>query len=75
MGFADVSSLFMIEAWYTVAYRVAQQKKPHTMTENLIRSCAMEMAEANLGKKDKYKGVLNQMIPKIKKSAFPFALQ
>ena len=40
--FADKAGL---EASYRVAYRIAKEKKPHTIGERLIKPCAMEMVE------------------------------
>ncbi|VVC41301.1 Hypothetical protein CINCED_3A022759 [Cinara cedri] len=39
-----------LKASYKVAYRIARNKKPHTIGESLIKSCALEMVELkNLG--------------------------
>ncbi|CAM1298524.1 Uncharacterised protein r2_g811 [Pycnogonum litorale] len=39
-----------VEASYSVALEIAKQKKPHTIGENLIKPCALKMAEIVLGK-------------------------
>lgn len=40
----------LLEASYRVAYRIAKNKKTHTIGEDLIKPCAMEMAKIVLGK-------------------------
>lgn len=44
-----------LEASYKVAYRIAQQKKSHTMGETLIKPCALEMVELVCGVKERKK--------------------
>lgn len=39
-----------LEASYKVAYRIAQQKKPHTIAETLIKPCALDIVELVCGK-------------------------
>ena len=34
-----------LEASYKVAYRLAKEKKPHTIGETLVKPCALEMTE------------------------------
>lgn len=38
-----------LEASYKVAYRIAKQKKPHTIGETLVKPCALEMVELVCG--------------------------
>lgn len=38
-----------VEASYAVAYRIAQQKKPHTIAENLILPCVADIVRIMLG--------------------------
>ena len=38
-----------LEASYKVAYRIAKEKKPHTIGETLVKSCALEMTELLCG--------------------------
>ncbi|KAI6656167.1 Protein ZBED8-like [Oopsacas minuta] len=38
-----------LEASYKVAYRIANQKKPHTICETLIKPCALDMVELVCG--------------------------
>ncbi|XP_067943030.1 protein FAM200C-like [Watersipora subatra] len=40
----------LLEASYKVAYEIANQKKPHTLGEDLIKPCTLMMAEHILGK-------------------------
>ena len=40
----------LLEASYKVAYEIANQKKPHTIGEDLIKPCTLMMAELILGK-------------------------
>ena len=44
-----------MEASYRVAYRIAKEKKPHTIGEPLIKPCAMEMVELVCGVEQKRK--------------------
>ena len=44
-----------LEASYRVAYRIAKEKKPHTIGERLIKPCAMKMVELVCGKEQKRK--------------------
>lgn len=39
-----------MRASYQVAYQIAKSKKPHTVDEELIKPCALEMAKIVLGK-------------------------
>ena len=39
----------MLMSSHRVALRVAQSKKPHTIVEELIKPCALEMAVTILG--------------------------
>jgi hypothetical protein len=41
------------EASYKVAYLIAKNKKPHTISENLIKPCALQMVEVVLGKQQR----------------------
>jgi len=38
-----------LEASYKVAYRIAKEKKPHTIGETLVKPCALEMTELFFG--------------------------
>ena len=38
-----------LEASYRAAYRIAKEKKPHTIAEGLIQPCAMDMVELLCG--------------------------
>lgn len=38
-----------LEASYKVAYRIAKEKKPHTIGETLVKPCALEMTELVCG--------------------------
>ena len=40
----------LLFASYHVAYNVAKSKKPHTITEELIKLCMLQMTEDVLGK-------------------------
>jgi hypothetical protein len=42
-----------LEASYKVAYLVAKNKKPHTIGENVIKPCALQMVEVVLGKQQR----------------------
>ena len=44
LGFITTQKPF-VEASYKVAYRIAKQKKPHTIGETLIKPCVLEMVE------------------------------
>jgi len=44
-----------LEASYKVAYRVAQENKPHTIEETLVKPCALEMTELVYGTEHKKK--------------------
>ena len=44
-----------LEASYRVAYRIAKEKKPHTIGEQLIKPCAMDMVELVCGVEQKRK--------------------
>ena len=44
-----------LEASYRVAYRIAKEKKPHTIGERLIKPCAMDMVELVCGVEQKRK--------------------
>ncbi|KAJ8728586.1 hypothetical protein PYW07_006282 [Mythimna separata] len=39
-----------LEASYKVAYRIAQQKKPHSIAETLVKPCALDIVELVCGK-------------------------
>ena len=54
MGFVPADKLLLL-ASYKVAYEIAKNKKPHTIAENLIKRCALEMAGIVLGKEAKQK--------------------
>jgi hypothetical protein len=43
----------LLEASYEVAYLIAKNKKPHTIGENLIKTCALQMVEVVLGKQQR----------------------
>nr|XP_053635382.1 protein ZBED8-like [Cherax quadricarinatus] len=47
LGFISVNK--PLTASYQVAYKVAKSKKPHTVAEELIKPCALEMATTILG--------------------------
>jgi hypothetical protein len=38
----------LLEVSYKVAYLIAKNKKPHTIGENLIKPCALQMVEVVL---------------------------
>ena len=40
----------IVEASYVVAFEIAQQKKPHSIGETLIKPCVLKMADIMLGK-------------------------
>ena len=40
----------IVEASYVVAFEIAQQKKPHSIGETLIKPCVLKMADTMLGK-------------------------
>ena len=44
-----------LEASYCVAYRIAKEKKPHTIGEQLIKLCAIDMVELVGGVEQKRK--------------------
>ncbi|KAL0879709.1 hypothetical protein ABMA27_003424 [Loxostege sticticalis] len=44
-----------LEASYKVAYRIAQQKKPHTIAETLVKPCALDIVELVCGKDERKK--------------------
>ncbi|XP_042208670.1 protein ZBED8-like [Homarus americanus] len=48
LGFAPTQKP-CLEASYKVAYRIAKQKKPHTIEETLAKPCALEMVELVCG--------------------------
>lgn len=50
LGFKPVSDKPLLLASYQVAYRIAKNKKPHTIGENLVKPCAIEMVKTVLGK-------------------------
>jgi ribosomal protein L10 len=43
----------LLEASHKVAYLIAKNKKPHTIFENLIKPCALQMVEVVLGKQQR----------------------
>jgi hypothetical protein len=43
----------LLEASYRVADLIAKNKKPHTIGENLIKPCALQMVEVVLGKQQR----------------------
>ena len=45
----------LVEASYKVAYRIAKEKKPHTIAETLIKPCALEMIELVCGSEQRKK--------------------
>nr|XP_039265785.1 protein ZBED8-like [Styela clava] len=49
-----------LECSYEVAYRIAKCKKPHTITEDLIKPCAEKIVELLIGPKEKRK---TQQVP------------
>ena len=63
LGFITTQKPF-VEASYKVAYRIAKQKKPHTIGETLIKPCVLEMVEIVCGKKERHSNqCLCQMTP------------
>ena len=54
MGFVPADKSLLL-ASYKVAYEIAKNKKPHTIAENLIKPCALEMAGIVLRKEAKQK--------------------
>ena len=40
----------IVEASYVVAFKIAKQKKPHSIGETLIKPCVLKMADIMLGK-------------------------
>ena len=52
LGFITTQKPF-VEASYKVAYRIAKQKKPHTIGETLIKPCVLEMVEIVCGTKER----------------------
>ena len=54
MGFVPADKLLLL-ASYKVVYEIAKSKKQHTIAENLIKPCALEMAGIVLGKEAKQK--------------------
>ena len=52
LGFITTQKPF-VEASYKVAYRIAKQKKTHTIGETLIKPCVLEMVEIVCGKKER----------------------
>ena len=48
MGFTSVESLPLL-ASYKVAYRIAKAMKPHTLAEEVIKPCVVDMADIILG--------------------------
>ena len=63
LGFAPIQKP-CFEASYKVAYRIAKQKKPHTIGETLVKPCALEMVElvCGLEQRKKIEAVLRQMM-------------
>ena len=47
-GFIPTEKSLLV-ASYKIAYRIAKEKKPHSITETLIKSCALEMTEIVCG--------------------------
>ena len=45
----------LVEASYKVAYRIAKEKKPHTIAEAVIEPCALEMIELVCGSEQRKK--------------------
>lgn len=45
----------LLEASYKVAYRIAKDKKPHTIAENLIKPCTLEMVDLVCGPEQRKK--------------------
>jgi hypothetical protein len=43
----------LLEASYKVAYLIAKNKMPHTIDENLMKPCALQMVEVVLGKQQR----------------------
>uniref|UniRef100_UPI00358EB4CC protein FAM200C-like n=1 Tax=Myxine glutinosa TaxID=7769 RepID=UPI00358EB4CC len=53
LGFVSVEKPLLL-ASYKVAYAVAKSKKPHTIAEDLIKPCALEMATTILVKEARF---------------------
>lgn len=43
----------VLEAAYKVAYRIAKDKKPHTIGETLVKPCALDMVESVCGREQR----------------------
>ena len=54
-----------LEASYQVAYRIAKEKKPHTIGEQLVKPCAIDMVELVCGVEQKRKLALNHVLFKV----------
>ena len=50
MGFVSAGKPVLMSS-YHVAYNVAKSKKPHTIAEELIKPCVLQMSKIVLGKK------------------------
>ena len=49
LGFISADKPLLMASYY-VAYKVAKSKKPHTIEEEVIKPCALEMTKIVLGK-------------------------
>ena len=52
IGFIKTQKVF-VKASYKVTNRIAQQKRPHTIKQTLIKPCAIEMVEIECGTKER----------------------
>ena len=77
----------LLVASYKIAYRIAKEKKPHSIAETLIKPFALEMTEIVGGSDQRRKlegipriddiseNILKQVMEELATSPFPFSLQ